>query len=102
MPTRILDERADALDERDLVLHLAVGLVAASQWLDAALARHGRAAPGSDDGAADGGGPALYGVLGLIAARQRAMAALAAARCPAAPDPAPPPSPRRELRGLLR
>ena len=102
MQTRILAERADALDERDLVSYLALGLVAASQWLDAELARHGRAEPGRGDGAAGGGEPALHCVLGLIAVRQRAVAALAAARRPAAPEPAPPPPPRRELRGLLR
>lgn len=103
MRTRILAERADALDERDLVLYLALGLVAASRRLDAVLARHGRRAdPGGDAGAADGGEPALYFVLGLIALRQRAMAMLTDARCPAAPEPAPPVARWRGLRGLLR
>ncbi len=110
MQSRILARRVDGLDERDLVLHLALGLVAASRRLDAALAKHGRrAAEDSGAGAGAGEEAALSFVLGLISFRQRAMAALTAARHPARRqagdedgDGPARPAPRGDLRGILR
>lgn len=101
MRPRVLARRADGLDERDLVLHLALGVVAASRRLDevlagpAARARRGAAAgPGEE--------AALSFVLGLISFRQRALAALTAARLAAAPRRPERQAPAGDLRGILR
>ncbi|MDI1443538.1 hypothetical protein [Polyangium sp. 6x1] len=78
MPSRILDRRADALDDHEPVLDLVLGIIAAGKKLDVALAHRGERAQG-------GGGEedeVLHFVLGLISFRIHALSVLEAARVP--------------------
>lgn len=82
----ILERRPDDFSQRNLLLQVALGLLAAGRTLDELLASHVPAEPSAPGDPDDAG--ALF-VLGLLAFSRRVQAVLAAV--PAPPRRAPPP-----------
>ena len=91
------------LEERNVFLQLALGLISASHRLDRILSRHGRSEPGPRHASRNREDEQLvHFVLGVVSFRARVMAALETARRSSRPAKAPSPSPRAPLSGLLR
>jgi hypothetical protein len=76
----MIDSHGDDFDQRNVFLHLALGMVSASQRLDRVLSRHGRSTEATEPGPL---GPEdemlLDFVLGLVSFRDHALAALSSA-----------------------
>jgi hypothetical protein len=85
-----LDSHHTEFDERNLLLQLALGLIAAAKRLDAILAQHGRSSAAEKRAAAPGDEVLVDFLLGVIAFRNRVMGHLESSRTPVKPRaPAP-------------
>ncbi|MDI1476486.1 hypothetical protein [Polyangium sp. y55x31] len=99
MPSRILDRRADALNDNEPVLDFALGLLAVCKKLDVALAYCGERAQG---GGREEDEVTLHFVLGLISFRTNVLSVLEAARVPSPTERREGAGRRPPIRGLLR
>lgn len=103
----ILERRPDDFAERNLLLQLTMGLIAASRTLDELLDAHAPVSPARRPPSVAGGEPrdpaedagALV-ILGLIAFKERLATALAAT--PEAPTREPSAAPTIPLKDVLR
>jgi hypothetical protein len=93
----MLDQRPDEFDQRNLFLQAVLGLVSVSRRLDAALAPQSVAAEAvaPDD-------PWLLCVVGMVALRERVMAAVGGVAATRAANHAPPAGTRSAVREILR
>lgn len=107
MRVPILQEQGEEFDRRNLLLQLTLGMLSASQRLDALLDRYAPAGSQREPTRDDPQDPLLCFVLGLVSFRNSLHEELEIAappetmqgsRVPAAEDGAP----ERSLRGILR